>query len=149
MSVTGTSKPDRARLSGEHRLSAAILGLALIVPLVVARGLEPDPRNRGTHRQLGLPPCTVVVLFGRPCPACGMTTACAHLVRGHWTNALRANAGGALLGILDLVAVPWLLLSAACGRWLGRVPTSTAMAWAAVLVMLVTLIDWGLRLMTG
>ena len=99
---------------------------------------------------MGLPPCTVVVLFGQPCPACGMTTAWAHLVRGDGVNALRANAGGALLGILDLVAVPWLLLSAACGRWIGGwTPTSTAMAWAAVVVMLVTLVDWGLRLMTG
>jgi hypothetical protein len=78
-----------------------------------------------------------------------MTTAWAHLVRGHWIDALKANAGGALLGILDLLAVPWLLLSAACGRWLGWVPTSSAIAWVAVLVMLVTLIDWGLRLISG
>ena len=143
------SEPDRARLSGEHRLSATVIGLALLVPLAVACCLEPNPQNRGTHQQLGLPPCTFVVLFGRPCPTCGMTTAWAHLVRGHGIHALRANVGGTLLGIVDLVAAPWLLLSAACGRWLGWAPNGTAVAWAAVPIVLVTLIDWGVRLMTG
>jgi len=64
-------------------------------------------------------------------------------------DALRANVGGALLGILDLVAVPWLFLSAACGRWLGWVPKDTTLAWAITLIFLITLIDWGMRLLIG
>ena len=78
-----------------------------------------------------------------------MTTAWANLVRGRLIDALRANVGGTLLGVLDLLAVPWLLLSAARGRWLVWVPNSTAAAWTATLIMIVTLIDWGVRLMTG
>jgi hypothetical protein len=130
-------------------LSAAILGFALAVPLAVACFLTPDPHNRGTHQQLGLPPCTIVVLFGHRCPACGMTTAWAHLVRGHWLGALRANVGGALLAVLDLLAVPWLLASAARGRWLGWVPDANVLAWVIASIMVVTLIDWSVRMIAG
>jgi hypothetical protein len=125
------------------------LALALTVPLAVACYLKPDPLNRGTHEQLGLPPCSVVVLFGHRCPACGMTTAWTHLVRGRWVAAFRANVGGALLGILDLIAVPWLLFSSARGRWLGWVPDTTVLAWVIGAIMAVTLVDWAVRLMTG
>jgi hypothetical protein len=146
MRVTGTSNPDRARLSRQDRLSAIVLGLTFMVPLAVAYHLDPSPQNRGTHQQLGLPPCTVVVVTGHRCPACGMTTAWAHLVRGHWIGAFRANVGGALLGLLTLLAVPWLLISAAWGRWLVWVPDMNVLAWVLTSIMVVTLIDWGLRL---
>jgi len=78
-----------------------------------------------------------------------MTTAWAHLVRGEWIEALQANVGGTLLALLDLVAVPWLLLSAACGRWLGRAPSDSALAWAVLAIATVTLVDWGVRLLIG
>ncbi len=78
-----------------------------------------------------------------------MTTSWAHLARGELIEAFRANVGGALLALLDLLAVPWLLLSAACGRWLGWVPNSFAAAWAAIALMAVTLIDWSVRLLAG
>jgi hypothetical protein len=97
---------------------------------------------------LGLPPCTFRVVFGQRCPVCGMTTSWARLVRGELIEALRANLGGTLLGLLDMLAAPWLLLSAARGRWLGWTPNSTAAAWIATSIMLVTLIDWGVRLMS-
>ena len=120
-----------------------------MVPLGVACRLEPNPQNRGTHRQLGLPPCTMVVVTGHRCPACGMTTAWSHLVRGHLIGALRANVGGALLGLLTLAAVPWLLVSAARGRWLGWVADMNVLAWVLAAILLVTLIDWGVRLTFG
>jgi len=127
----------------------AALGLGLSVPLIVASTLEPNPLGQGTHQQLGLQPCTVMVLFGCRCPACGMTTSWANLVRGRLARALQANVGGTLLGGLTLAAVPWLLLSAARGHWLGWVPNSTVAAWVASLLMVVMLIDWGLRLIIG
>ena len=126
-----------------------MLGFGFLALLAVAVFLKPDPRRRGTHQQFGLPPCTFRVVFGRPCPTCGMTTAWAHLVRGQLVGALRANVGGTLLGLLAVAAVPWLLASAARGRWLGWVPNSTAVARVAVGIGLVTLIDWGLRLLAG
>jgi hypothetical protein len=78
-----------------------------------------------------------------------MTTSWACLVRGELIEALRANVGGTLLGLVDMIAVPWLLVSAARGRWLGWAPNSVAAAWIATSIAIVTLIDWGVRLMIG
>ena len=110
--------------------------------LLVARTLTPDDRGHGTHEQLGLPPCTFYLVFHRPCPACGMTTAWAWLLRGSVGRALAANAGGTLLAILSLAAVPWLLVSAFRGRWLGGVPGDRTVAGMALLVCLVTAAQW-------
>ena len=124
-----------------------MLAVVLLCPLVVAGILKPDRRGHGTHRQLGLPPCTVVVLFGQRCPTCGMTTAWSHLVRGQVLEAFRANVGGAILALVDLAAVPWLLWSAIRGRWLGWVPNGNVLAAGMAAILAVTLIDWAVRLL--
>jgi hypothetical protein len=129
---------------------AAALALGLLSLLAVAAlFLEPNPRRLGTHRQFGLPPCTFMFVFGRPCPTCGMTTSWAHLVRGQPIGALKANVGGALLAALAVVGVPWLGVSAVRGRWIGWAPNSIVVAWVGSAILLVTLIDWGIRLATG
>jgi hypothetical protein len=125
------------------------VAVGLLCPLLVAAMLRPDPSGHGTHRQLGFPPCTFVVLFGHRCPSCGMTTAWAHLVRGQLPAALRSNVGGTLLGLLDLVATAWLLASAVRERWLGMAPNPVILAWILTAVVAVTLIDWGVRMLAG
>jgi len=125
---------------------AIALAVVFILPLVVAGTLQPDSRGYGTHQQTGLPPCTVYVLFGCRCPPCGGTTAWANLVRGRVVDALAANVGATLLGVLALVAGPWLRLSAFRGRWFLWTPNGNAFAWVAVALTAVTLIDWGVRL---
>ena len=85
-----------------QRIALAALALALLALLVTAGILTPDARGHGTHQQLGLPPCTFYLIFQRPCPACGMTTSWAWLLRGEIGHALAANAGGTLLAGLSL-----------------------------------------------
>ena len=114
--------------------------------LGVAVWLKPDTSGRGTHRQLGLPPCTFVMLFNQPCPSCGMTTSWAHVVRGQIVSALRANVGGTLLAVLALVAVPWSLISAGRGRWIWRPPHESLIVAVAAVLVLVTLTDWIVRI---
>ena len=116
--------------------------------LATAAWLKPSPLRHGTHQQLGLPPCTFWVLFGRPCPTCGMTTAWAHLVRGQVIGALRANVGGTLLAVVAVIAMPWLLGAAARGRWLGMAPNGAVAACISTTILLVILIDWLVRLLT-
>lgn len=53
--------------------------------------VHPDPHGHGTHRQFGLMPCPSVMMFDRPCPGCGLTTAFAHTVRGELAEAWRAH----------------------------------------------------------
>jgi len=64
-----------------QRIALVALALALLALLVYGENPDADARGHGTHQQLGLPPCTFYVIFQRPCPACGMTTSWAWLLR--------------------------------------------------------------------
>jgi hypothetical protein len=131
-----------------QRIVLAAVALILLALLVTAATLTPDERGLGTHQQLGLPPCTFYLIFQRPCPACGMTTSWAWLLRGEIGNALAANAGGALLAGLSLMGAAWLLVSALRGRWFGGRPSEWTMAGIAGIVALVTAGQWAWRLLT-
>ena len=117
--------------------------------LAVAAWLEPSPTGIGTHQQLGLPPCTFWMLFGRPCPTCGMTTSWAHLVRGQCGERLagqrrRRVAGDAgHRGRALAAGLGWR------GSWIGVSPNGTAAACIATTILAVTLIDWVIRLLSG
>jgi hypothetical protein len=139
-------KSSESRIPPHERLLLTVLGLGLIGLLVLARCLAPSPMDLGTHQELGLPPCSFRVLFGLPCPSCGMTTAWAYLVRGQVLAAARANCGGMLLGVLAVLAVPWSLISAAGGRWTAWTPNGTAVAWASTGLLVVMLVQWAWRL---
>jgi hypothetical protein len=80
--------------------------------LGIARALTPDPSGVGTHLQLGLPRCGFLALTGLPCPACGLTTAFAHMARGELAQAASAHALGVLLFALTLGSIP-------LGVWAG------------------------------
>jgi len=146
-SVTAIHEPEPERLSGRRRLKLVALAIGLLVPLVVAGFLKADARGFGTHQQLGLPPCTFFVLFGHRCPSCGMTTAWSNLAKGRIGTALRTHVVGTVLGVIDLVAVLWLLAAAWRGRWLDWEPSSQTGAWIATLIAVAMLVEWGLRLL--
>ena len=79
---------------------ATIFGVAVWLNPYDADG---NPRSMATHTQLGLPPCNMVELIGKPCPACGMTTSFSLLVaRGRAVVAAgelgRDGAGAVLAG---------------------------------------------------
>jgi hypothetical protein len=101
----------------------ALVGITFGILAVFAVALWIRPYDRdgrpltiGTHRQIGLPPCTFYQWTNLPCPSCGMTTSFAHLARGDVWNSLRANAVGTLLAAFCLVLVPWNLACASRGR---------------------------------
>ncbi len=127
------------------RLAAAGLAGGLATLLLVARVLTPAVAGLGTHQQLGLPPCSMRVLFGMRCPACGMTTSWSYWTRGQWSAAAQANVGGWCLALLALVVA----VVAARVTWTGRLPgtrTLTVLGWAVVGSGVVTLTDWLVRL---
>jgi hypothetical protein len=95
-------------------LVGIVLGLTVV--FTVAWRLNPyledgTPRRMETHRQLGLPPCTFYEITGLPCPACGMTTSFALLIRGDLWHSLQANAAGTALGLFCLAVIPWAAVS--------------------------------------
>jgi len=137
------------RLSAVARACVGLAGIVMLGLLITAARLTPDPKGHGTHRQLGLPPCTVVSWFGVRCPSCGMTTAFSHMVRGQVAGAVRANAGGALLALAAVVAGPWFVGSAAYGQWLIGPPRDVVVIGVGLTVVVVTIVDWTLRLAFG
>jgi len=130
------------------------IALGLVTVFVTAWQLDPyqpdgTPRRLGTHVQLGLPPCNFQVVTGMPCPACGMTTSFAHLMRGDVVNSLRANAAGTLLATAGLLAIPWCLAS----FWLRRpvfIRSMERTVAALVLAFLgLTMLRWLVVLLVG
>ena len=105
---------------------------------------DPDgrPRRMATHTQLGMPPCNFVVLTGKPCPACGMTTSFALLVRGDVSNSLRANWAGSLIAVLWALTMVWALVGGIVGRALfipaGKGEPILTIAVGLVLVVMLT-----------
>ena len=113
--------PANPRLGVMVRGFLVLIALAFATIFGIALWLNPydedgNPKSMATHTQLGLPPCNMVQLIGKPCPACGMTTSFALLVRGDVAAALRANAVGALTAVVLLAFVPWSLHGALRGR---------------------------------
>ncbi|MBN2295876.1 MAG: DUF2752 domain-containing protein [Pirellulales bacterium] len=145
--MMGRNESDRSVLSGRKRLVAAVVGLAMLCPLAIAFLLVPDSRGHGTHEQLGLPPCTMVVLFGIRCPTCGSTTAFAYLARGQLIKAFGANVSATLLALLSVPAGIWVCLSAIRGRWLMVVPSGVAAIVVAMVFLTIAIIDWVCRLL--
>lgn len=86
-----------ATVSGWARWSHALLLLGVLVMFGVGWYLTPNPEGHGTHQQLGLPPCTIYFLTGRPCPSCGLTTSVSAIVHGQFGLAWRANPIGYLV----------------------------------------------------
>lgn len=59
--------------------------------------LSASPVGHGTHQQLGLPPCAAVLMLGRPCPGCGLTTSWTATLHGQLLAAFQAHALGPIL----------------------------------------------------
>lgn len=145
--VTPVTGSNSAELSRRSRFFAAIVGVGLSAALLLASQLRPDPRGWGTHEQLGLPPCTFLILSGKRCPACGMTTAWAHFTHGRLADALRTHAAGTLLAVVALVVALAALVVAVRGRRLAWQPRETTIAGLAVTVAGAVLFEWTLRML--
>ena len=141
-------EPRTTTLSWQYRVLALISGMGVLTLLLVARSLEPETRGFGTHQQLGLPPCTSVVLFGMRCPSCGMTTSWSLTMRGRLLEAGAVNAGGLFLSIIALAYLP-----AACYFTYRGIVTrsgwfSLALATSILSALAIAVPQWLLRLST-
>lgn len=140
---------DHLRLNWWLRGLSLLSGCLVIGLLLLARSLEPAPSGFGTHRQLGLPPCTSVLMWGAKCPSCGMTTAWAHATRGEWRHALEANVGGMLLAIIGLAYLPASCYFFAMGRssrsgWFS-LALGTALLSALAAAVLQWMFQWSIK----
>jgi hypothetical protein len=88
--------------------------------LVLAAWVSPDGRGMGTHEQLGLSPCGMMVVWGLPCPTCGYTTSFSLFVRGRWL-ASAWNQPAGFVGAMVAALTAWGGLLAAVWGWRAEV----------------------------
>lgn len=131
------------------RMGLLALALFLLSTLAVATRLEPDARGRGTHTQLGLPPCGFLAVTGKPCPTCGMTTAFAWFVRGRYDRTLRSNLAGGFLAPATLSLGIWCLATAGRGRSVGFRSVETPLVAYVFAASAVTALSWTIRMILG
>lgn len=105
------------RPSRFERLLAGFVLAVACVAFTIAATVNPydesgRPRTHGTHRQLGLPACTMLSTVGFPCPSCGMTTSIALVFHGDIPAACRANWAGVIIAVAGVATALWLGLLA-------------------------------------
>jgi hypothetical protein len=145
--TTQSAQVTRASRSNVVRCLALMIALVPLAGLGVARSLQPSSSGMGTHQQLGLPPCSMQLLFGIRCPGCGMTTSWAHFTRGNWTQSIQASGGGFLLAVLAV----WVSGLGVRSTLTARPPGERTLNWlavAAVATGAVTLLQWLERIFT-
>lgn len=127
------------------RILSVALCLFLIAGFTLASKLEPSPRGYGTHQQLGLPPCSIQLLFAVPCPSCGMTTSFSWFVRGEILQSANANLAGLYLATLCLLMIPSTL---AISFWNLSLPAKKTQLWVVILsciYFLIAFVQWVVR----
>lgn len=145
-SAQAACRLERPPASRRSRATAVVTMLGLLALMCIARSLEPSQAGYGTHQQLGLPPCSSVLIAGIRCPACGMTTAWSHAMRGQWVQAYQANAGGLALVMIALAAMPVFCYYLARGYWSRHGWLSFSLALSLAAAMLVAIGQWLTRL---
>jgi hypothetical protein len=143
------------RITRFVRMSLLVVGGLLVGIFAIAFWLNPydsdgKPRRMATHTQLGMPPCNFVLLTGKPCPACGMTTSFALLVRGDLSASMRANWAGTLIAGLWALTMVWAIAGGIAGRPLF-IPQGKGELILTVIVGIVLalmLVRWGVVLLT-
>ena len=110
------ARMTRAVRGGLLAVAGVIAGIFAIAFWLNPYDAEGNPRRMATHTQLGMPPCNFVLLTGKPCPACGMTTSFSLLVRGDVSASMRANWAGTLLAGLWALTMVWAVAGGIVGR---------------------------------
>jgi hypothetical protein len=129
-------------LSRTSRCAYGVMSCGLFAILAIAAQLTPATEGFGTHRQLGLPACTWMELWGVRCPSCGMTTSWSLAMRGEWGAAANANPAGLLLFLQAWVTATYWMWGSVSGTFHRR----GWFAWGAIGLMVVALVvaigDW-------
>ncbi|MCS6918909.1 MAG: DUF2752 domain-containing protein [Fimbriimonadales bacterium] len=120
-------------VSGWARWSHALLLLGVLVMFGVGLYLTPNAQGHGTHQQLGLPPCTIYFLTGRPCPSCGLTTSVSAILHGQLALAWRANPIGFVIVVAALAVALNSLYALLTGRSLRIEPSRFSLILVALL----------------
>ena len=137
----------RTRPAGQVRLQAAAVALACWSILALAWWMTPTRVGHGTHEQLGMAPCSLLIRTGYPCPTCGMTTSFAATVRGSLPAGLRAHPFGVVLVAVVAAAAVAATVQTLTGR--KALKAFRPRWWWVAAGLAGTLLGWGLKVALG
>jgi len=127
-----------------------MLAAGCLAVLLVAWRLNPDSSGHGTHTQLGMAPCGWLVVTGKPCMTCGMTTSFAHAAHGELAASFHAQPMGMMLAVVAAACFWGGAYVAATGSRLGSAVARMMgwrMVWAALAMFMAAwvykLATWG------
>ncbi len=139
--------PLRRRAAG--RFWAIVIAAVCFGVLGFAATLHPRAEGLGTHTQFGLPTCGFLMQTGYPCPTCGMTTAFAHLVRGHPLRSFLDQPTGFVLGVATAIVGVVALAAAVSGRavWVNWYRVNPVrMVWGFLILFFAS---WAFKIILG
>jgi hypothetical protein len=134
-------------LEGKSRFWQGSWAALFFLLFAVSFWLTPDSSGHGTHTKLGLPPCPSVLMFGRPCPGCGMTTSFAYCAKGDVVRGFGVHPFGPILFL------GWGLSAIAAGygtlKGLRLDTDSKAFQWTLATFAILFFLYGGLRFQQG
>ena len=137
--------PEELEARRERLLATgfAVIGVSVFLLAAILNPYDDAgrPRSHGTHRQLGLPACTLKSLTGVGCPSCGMTTTFSLLMHGNPVAAWNTNWAGCVIAVLAFVGTTWFLAVAA-GLPPGRSTADEVVKVMAFAGMCVAVVRW-------
>ena len=146
------TRPERTsplRAGAGERVVAGVIALGCLGLLGVAAWLEPAPQGHGTHTQMGLPPCSWVVWFDKPCVTCGMTTAFSHAGEGQWISAFLTQPAGAVMSLMTATVLWFAAHAALTGSrigtmtvWLARPRTIALLVGGLLAAWVYKILSW-------
>jgi hypothetical protein len=129
LSRQGLFRAERAVAGGFALLGCLAFTVAAVLSPYDSGG---RPLSHGTHRQLGLPPCAMMLITGLPCPSCGMTTSISLVMHGDVAAASEANWAGVVVAGLGMVSTVWLAAVAA-GMPSGGIAVDDTIKWLTII----------------
>jgi hypothetical protein len=138
----GAALAARAAPLLEERVVQAFVALVMAALVGLGVWLDPDAGGTGTHEQLGLPPCGLLISTGVPCPTCGVTTSFALAAHGRFAEAFVNQPFGLITFIVAAGALAALVAALALGRSLAGVVTPWRIGTGSLVLVVLATLSW-------
>ncbi|MBI3834267.1 MAG: DUF2752 domain-containing protein [Planctomycetes bacterium] len=141
------TSPPQIRACAVRLRAALLLSIGCALWWVAFR-IFPSPAGFGSHVQLGLPPCSMPMLTGYPCPTCGMTTSVAFAARGQLASSFRAQPAGLILSLGMLAVIIGSTATMLTGQTWKKPRSNSPSLWVAMVIGIVIL-GWLMKIGLG
>ena len=132
-----------------RRWVGAAVAVVTLGTIVLLHGLTPAQGGMGTHRQMGISPCGMVMRTGYPCPGCGVTTSMTAMAHGQIVYAAQSQIFGVVAMVLLLALGLVGAAQAAGGRNFLKIVRIGLWKWYSLAGVVVLLVGWGLKVAIG